>query len=114
MTQGIGAIIQEEFKKSGLSASQFARMINRERSLVYHLFKRQSIDTDLLYKICMVLDIDLFRLFSERLSEENVKIAAQYQAKGGNSVRKRKILLEIEVDDREFDKIIACSLSKKE
>ena len=53
MKLDIGEIIRQEFEKSGLSASQFARMINKERTLVYHLFKRQSIDTDLLYQICM-------------------------------------------------------------
>lgn len=46
MKLDIGEIIRQEFEKSGLSASQFARMINKERTLVYHLFKRQSIDTD--------------------------------------------------------------------
>ena len=64
MKLDIGEIIRHEFEKSGLSASQFARMINKERTLVYHLFKRQSIDTDLLYHICMVLNVDFFSLFS--------------------------------------------------
>ena len=68
---GYREIIRQEFEKSGLSASQFARMINKERTLVYHLFKRQSIDTDLLYQICMVLNVDLFSLFSEKLRQEN-------------------------------------------
>ncbi len=44
-------------------------------------FKRQSIDTDLLYQICMVLNVDLFSLFSEKLRQENNIIGAYHSQK---------------------------------
>ena len=74
MKLDIGEIIRQEFEKSGLSASQFARMINKERTLVYHLFKRQSIDTDLLYQICMVLNVDLFSPKKQRVYRPNERL----------------------------------------
>ena len=111
MKLDIGEIIRQEFEKSGLSASQFARMINKERTLVYHLFKRQSIDTDLLYQICMVLDVDLFSLFSEKLRQENNIIGACHSQKAESVSSKRKIMLEIELDDEEYQKMIQKALN---
>ena len=113
MKLDIGEIIRQEFEKSGLSASQFARMINKERTLVYHLFKRQSIDTDLLYQICMVLNVDLFRLFSEKLREEN-KVIEAYHTNGVRTISsKRKIMLELELDDDEYNRIVSKALENK-
>lgn len=113
MKLDIGEIIRQEFEKSGLSASQFARMINKERTVVYHLFKRQSIDTDLLYQICMVLNVDLFRLFSEKLREEN-KVIEAYHTNGVRTISsKRKIMLELELDDDEYNRIVSKALENK-
>ena len=111
MKLDIGEIIRQEFEKSGLSASQFARMINKERTLVYHLFKRQSIDTDLLYQICMVLNVDLFSLFSEKLRQENNIIGAYHSQKAESVSSNRKIMLEIELDDEEYQKMIQKALN---
>ena len=104
MKLDIGEIIRQEFEKSGLSASQFARMINKERTLVYHLFKRQSIDTDLLYQISMILNVDLFQLFSEI-------IGACHSQKTERISSKRKIMLEVELDDEEYQKMIQKALN---
>ena len=112
MELDIGEIIKREFEKSGLSASQFARMINKERSLVYHIFKRQSIDTDLLYKISMALNIDLFRLFSEKLREENVVVEA-CSRRSENLSSKRKVMVEMEVEDDVYRKLITKFLEEK-
>jgi len=111
MKLDIGEIIKQEFEKSGLSASQFARMIHKERTLVYHLFKRQSIDTDLLYEISMVLNVDLFSLFSEKLRQENDIIGACHSRNTGQGFSGRKVMLEIELDDEEYKKIVQKALN---
>ena len=86
-------------------------MINKERTLVYHLFKRQSIDTDLLYQISMILNVDLFQLFSEKLREENDIIGACHSQKTERISSKRKIMLEVELDDEEYQKMIQKALN---
>lgn len=113
MKLDIGEIIKQEYEKSGLTISQFARMINKERTVVYNLFKRQYIDTDLLFQICMVLNVDLFRLFSEKLREENKVIGACYadDVKGG--AVKRKIMLEMEVDEMEYNRLMQKMFENK-
>lgn len=60
----IGNEIKKALESSHLSVSAFAEKINKTRVNVYSIFKRESIDTDLLLKICEVLGVDLFKLYS--------------------------------------------------
>jgi len=54
----IGKKIQFIFNQSGLTVSQFARMLEVQRTRVYYIFESKSIDTDLLCKISDVLHHD--------------------------------------------------------
>ena len=51
----IGQRIKDIFDESGLTVSEFARQIHLERTTVYSLFERQSIDSLQLAKISVVL-----------------------------------------------------------
>lgn len=51
----IGHLIKAVFDESGMTISEFARQIHLERSTVYSIFERQSIDTLLLARISHVL-----------------------------------------------------------
>lgn len=46
-----------------MSVAEFSRRINRTRSVAYDIFKRESIDTELLTQIGKVLRVDLFTPF---------------------------------------------------
>lgn len=65
----IGSIIKEKFEEQGLSVSWFARQLCCDRTNVYSIFKRESIDTSLLVKISVILKYDFFRHYSEDISE---------------------------------------------
>lgn len=54
-TLHIGHLIKSVFDESGMSISEFARQIHLERTTVYSLFERQSIDSLQLAKISVVL-----------------------------------------------------------
>jgi len=54
----IGKKIQYVFNQSGLSVSQFARMLEVQRTRIYSIFESKTIDTDLLCKISDVLHYD--------------------------------------------------------
>lgn len=60
----IGKKIKEELYSQGISVSAFAKKINRSRNVVYDIFERESIDTDLLNKIGKILNCDFFSLYS--------------------------------------------------
>jgi len=54
----IGKKIQYIFNQSGLTVSQFARMLDLQRTRVYTIFESKTIDTDLLCKVSDVLYYD--------------------------------------------------------
>lgn len=56
----IGKTIERELRKQGRSVSWFAKQICCERTNVYSIFKRTSIDTELLLRISTVLSYDFF------------------------------------------------------
>lgn len=51
----IGQLIKAVFDESGMTVSEFARQIHLERSTVYGIFERPSIDSILLARISLVL-----------------------------------------------------------
>ena len=51
----IGQLIKAVFDESGMTVSEFARQIHLERSTVYSIFERQSIDTMQLARISLAL-----------------------------------------------------------
>lgn len=106
----IGNIIKRELEKTGWSISQFAQQIRRDRTIVYHIFKRKVFDTDLLYDISMALNIDLFKYYSDTL-EQNNEIIRLHKTKDLASLPpKRKILLEVEVSEDEYQNLIKKQL----
>lgn len=60
----IGKKIKEELYRQNFSVTLFAKRINRTRNVVYNIFGRESIDTDLLNKISKVLNCDFFSVYS--------------------------------------------------
>lgn len=67
----IGRLIEEQFTKRGCTISWFARQINCDRTNVYGIFKRETIDVKRLYEIGKVLEYDFFQVLSDELNEEN-------------------------------------------
>jgi hypothetical protein len=61
----IGSIIKKRFEDQGVSASWLAKQLCCDRTNVYSIFKRESIDTLLLSKISAILKHDFFKYYSE-------------------------------------------------
>lgn len=64
----IGNVIKEELIRQGRSASWLARVLYCDRSNVYKLFKKKSLDSDLLLRISEALQTDFFRYYSAGLA----------------------------------------------
>jgi len=71
----IGKKIKEELYKQRISVTAFAKKISRSRNVVYDIFERESVDTDLLHKIGKVLSCDFFSLYSaqKEYAQEGIK-----------------------------------------
>jgi len=63
----IGSLIKEELERQERSVSWFARKLCCDRSNVYKLFKRSTIDTELLLRISHILHYDFFKLYKVKL-----------------------------------------------
>ena len=63
----IGKIIEEEFYKQGRSVTWFAGKLCCERTNIYNIFKRESIDSALLFKISQILGHNFFAYYTDKL-----------------------------------------------
>ena len=70
MEKSVGDLIKEELEKQERSISWFARKLSCDRSNVYRLFQKESIDTTLLFRVSLLLKRDFFSYLSERLKEK--------------------------------------------
>ena len=65
----IGQLIRVELVRQHHSATWFAQALGCSRTSVYKIFEKSSIDTDLLLRICDVLKVDFFRIYSGELEK---------------------------------------------
>lgn len=63
----IGELIEEELHRQERSVTWFANKLYCDRSNVYKIFKKQSIDTELLLRISVILNCDFFKYYSQAL-----------------------------------------------
>ncbi|MCM1138687.1 MAG: XRE family transcriptional regulator [Duncaniella sp.] len=67
----IGNIIKDELERQERSVTWFARKLSCDRSNIYRLFQKHSIDTALLARISVILNRDFFRDLSDNLPFNN-------------------------------------------
>ena len=60
----IGKEIQAVFDETEHSISWFAKKLNFDRTNIYRIFNRKSIDTDLLFRISEILNFNFFSLYN--------------------------------------------------
>lgn len=69
----IGRMIQEELKNQERTVTWLARKLNCDRTNIYDIFKRHSIDSELLLRVCVVLNVNFFdyyvRLVDAKINE---------------------------------------------
>lgn len=69
LTLHIGQLIKEELERQERTVSWFARKLFCDRSNVYKIFKRPTIDTELLLRISVILNHDFFGYYMARMAE---------------------------------------------
>jgi hypothetical protein len=69
----IGKKIKQQLSIKKMSVPDFATKINTTRNNVYNIFLRQSIDTELLYKICVILNHDFFQYYKPISGLEHIE-----------------------------------------
>ena len=69
----IGGQIEAILRKQGKSAAWLATQIPCERTNVYNIFRRKSVDARLLMKISQILEHDFFKDLSEEAFPKKTK-----------------------------------------
>lgn len=72
----IGKIIRQHLEEKGMTKSEFSRRIETSPQNIYGIFRRKSIDTDLLRKISIVLEFDFFTYYSGSVLSRTTNIPA--------------------------------------
>lgn len=88
----IGEKIKEVLISKRIPVKEFAQKINTNRNNVYHIFKRKTIDTDLLIKISEVLQFNFFIYFIDGFEKKTIKKTEDIA-----SLKKHILTLEKEV-----------------
>ena len=65
----IGQIIEKELHRQERSVTWFARRLYCDRTNVYNIFRRQSLDTELLLRISIILEYNFFQIYSDITTE---------------------------------------------
>ncbi len=62
----IGKEIRRELKRQGRSGVWLARQLPCSNNHVYKLFSKKTMDTDLLWRISDIMDVNFFRLYMDK------------------------------------------------
>jgi transcriptional regulator with XRE-family HTH domain len=66
----IGEEIEKVAKTRRLTSAYIAKKLGKTRSNMNHIFKRKTIDADLLYKLSVILDFNFFDLYANSLRKK--------------------------------------------
>lgn len=65
----VGNLIEQELRNQERSVTWFANKLHCDRTNIYKIFKKQSIDTQLLEKISIILNRNFFLEFDSVVKE---------------------------------------------
>lgn len=95
MAYNFGSEIRKVLKEKGMTVSEFARRINKSRENAYDIFRRKSLDTDLLSTISQALDYDF--LAKSREKKPRIGIVSEPKVPYGNNAEHEMVLMREEI-----------------
>jgi hypothetical protein len=102
----IGSVVQQVFKKSKIRATELAELLHFDRSNVYAIFKRKSLDTDTLWALSKIFKHNFFEYYSNAFKGEFPDVVKEpevtYQIE-----KKRRVMVEVELTEREYQDLIS-------
>lgn len=69
----VGKLIEQTLHEQGRTVTWFAQQLCCTRPNVYKIFRKESIDTRLLWRISCILDHDFFREISDAVGPESIQ-----------------------------------------
>ena len=72
----IGEAFRKELERQGKTVVWFAEQLSYSRTNIYKIFNKSSIDTEVLQRISIVLQLNFFKFYSDKV-EEYIPICPQ-------------------------------------
>ena len=94
MKKRIGELIKLKLDSSGMDVTSFAKKLGKDRSTVYDIFLRDSIDTKLLEKIGQILEYDFFQEFLFPKTKREILLKESIS---------NSIFIEVKLNDEEIE-----------
>ena len=69
----IGSLIKSKMEEQGRRTSWLAQKLACDRTNIYKLYSRPTVDAALLLKISQLLDYDFFQHYSQQVAETKAK-----------------------------------------
>lgn len=83
----IGRLIKQKFDESGYSTAELAALIHCDRTNIYRIFNRTSIDSELLNRISEALQYDFMQAYSSKTSATGkLKTSLTIEIDGANVI----------------------------
>lgn len=65
----IGSLIREQVEASGMTVKEFSERLGIMRPNAYRIFSAQSIDSNQLWQICVILNYNFFEIYARHLED---------------------------------------------
>lgn len=63
-------MIREQVEASGMTVKEFSERLGIMRPNVYRIFSAQSVDTELLSQICIILNYNFYSVYAQHINEK--------------------------------------------
>jgi hypothetical protein len=69
----VGRLIKERMESDGHSVAWLAKRMYCDRSNIYKIFQKQSLDTETLFLVSRVMKVDFFAYYSNNLQADSMQ-----------------------------------------
>lgn len=67
----LGTLVRRKMRERGISINEFAEAIHCDRTNVYNIFKRKSMDVQLVVRISNALNYDFLQYYHQEINNKN-------------------------------------------
>lgn len=67
----LGTLVRRKMREHGISINEFAEAIHCDRTNVYNIFKRKSMDVQLVVRISNALNYDFLQYYHQEINNKN-------------------------------------------
>lgn len=100
----IGKQIRAVVKKRGMKVEELAKRLNVSKPNIYDIYRRNTIDTGLLERLCKVLDYNFFETFAHKYRTQQERDSYEYV------VRENTLLKQMVRDKDELYQLVKARL----